>query len=114
MTSAVRLLAGELLINGHWISWREDAPDLELTLFDSLSSLLDWLDFQRDVQASSGLREVQVVTLGHVLLPAEVAGKSGDYLPPDVLAVGEWRYHAPRTYGWRVRPSSPPVLRLVK
>jgi hypothetical protein len=107
----VRLLAVELSINRHAVSWRESASDWEWSLFDDLSSLVDWLDFQSYSGGQFGPREFRAVTRGHVLLPADLAGGFGAYLAPDVLADGLWRWHAPRVFVSRSR-SARPVLRV--
>lgn len=107
----VRLLAVELLIDGQRFSWREAAPDWEWTLFDDLLSLFDWLDCQSYSGGQFGPREFRAVTRGHVLLPGDVAGVSGEYLSPDVLADGCWRWHSPRLYVARSVPVRP-VLRV--
>lgn len=113
MSTRIRLLAAECAINGASLAWREDAPSWEWVLFDDVSSLVDWLDFQSYASSESGPRVTRVTTRGHVVLPADLAGCSGDYLAPDVLASGQWSWHAPRVFETRSRPVRP-LLRVVK
>jgi len=109
----VRLLAAQVVINGSEHSFFEPDPFWEWVLFDGVSFLCDWLDFQSYAGGEYGLRSFHVVTRGHVVLPLELAGRSGDYLSAEVLSAGVWRWHAPRLFVVRARPA-PPLLTVVR